>query len=397
MKSTKPRFASLFSGCGGFDLGFIQAGFECIGAYDVSELALRVHSKNLNSPVYREDLSRGQVTSNPPSGIDVLIAGPPCQGFSTAGKRDVDDPRNSLITAATRIALDLLPELFILENVRGAVAGAHSRYLKNAAKLLTKNGYNVKQIEIKADSVGLPQMRRRIVLIAAKGSEEFQYTDPVCEQKSLRQVFETHNMGETKSLYAPLNGERLAIANRIKPGQKLSNVRGGSRSVHTWMIPEVFGHTTARERQILESILQLRRRDRLRDSGDADPVALKTLKDIHGVDTPKIIESLFQKGFLRKIGRNRIDLRHTFNGKYRRLSIDGLSPTVDTRFGDPMYFIHPFANRGISVREAARIQGFPDSFQFEGSFRDQFILIGNAVPPPMGFHLADLCIRHLKR
>ena len=86
------------------------------------------------------------------------------------------------------------------------------------------------------------------------------------------------------------------------------------------------------------------------------------------------------------------DLTHTFNGKYRRLRWDAPAYTVDTRFGDPIYFLHPDQQRGFSVREAARIQGFPDDFVFSGSRRTQEELLGNAVPPPLAKLLAEFLI-----
>ena len=99
---------------------------------------------------------------------------------------------------------------------------------------------------------------------------------------------------------------------------------------------------------------------------------------------------LIKKGFVRKSSKDTYDLTRTFNGKYRRLSWDTPSPTVDTRFGDPNYFLHPENNRGFSVREAARIQGFDDDFTFSDSARDNYKMIGNAVPPPLSEIVAKM-------
>jgi DNA (cytosine-5)-methyltransferase 1 len=175
------------------------------------------------------------------------------------------------------------------------------------------------------------------------------------------------------------------IAEKLKAGQKLSNVRSGPRAVHTWEIPEVFGSTTRKEREVLEEVLRLRRRNRIRDFGDADPVETKLLKKLFG---SSLIASLEAKSYLKRVGDSH-DLVGTFNGKYRRLHLDEPSYTVDTRFGDPRYFLHPTENRGFTVREAARIQGFPDGFVFNGSKSEQFRMIGNAVPPPMATNFAQ--------
>ncbi len=179
----------------------------------------------------------------------------------------------------------------------------------------------------------------------------------------------------------------LQIAKRIGQHQKLCNVRGEERAVATWEIPEVFGKTSPKERRMLVSIRKLRRQVRVRSTGDADPLTIATLKEECGADADLVLARLVEKGFVRRIGR-RFDLSHTFNGKYRRLSIAHVSPAVDTRFGTPRYFLHPVEDRGLSVREAARIQGFPDSFHFEGSLAVQFRLVGNAVPPPVARAMA---------
>jgi DNA (cytosine-5)-methyltransferase 1 len=94
------------------------------------------------------------------------------------------------------------------------------------------------------------------------------------------------------------------------------------------------------------------------------------------------LQALVTKGYVRRLG-NAYDLTHTFNGKFRRLLWGQPAPTVDTRFGDPWYFLHPDENRAFTVREAARVQGFPDWFIFHGPERSQYRLIGNAVPPPL--------------
>ena len=174
------------------------------------------------------------------------------------------------------------------------------------------------------------------------------------------------------------------IAAKLKPGQKLSNVREGPRAVHTWEIPEVFGRTNKYERTVLHQVIRLRRQNRIRDFGDADPVSTQLLNDLFG---SKTLENLVKKGYLKKIGECH-DLVGTFNGKYRRLHFDEPSYTVDTRFGNPRSFLHPTENRGFSVREAARIQGFPDEFIFSGTSAQQFRMIGNAVPPPMAENIA---------
>ena len=108
------------------------------------------------------------------------------------------------------------------------------------------------------------------------------------------------------------------------------------------------------------------------------------------------MEGLIAKGYLRRVEEG-IDLVGTFNSKFRRLAWDKPSCTVDTRFGAPRYFLHPSQQRGFTVQEAARIQGFPDRYVFQGNEQAQYRVIGNAVPPPLGSFAADIVTQLLGR
>ena len=122
----RPSFLSLFSGCGGLDLGFEQAGFKRLRAFDIDPAVIAVHNAALTTPGEICDLTlvTNRVVEQRP---DVVIAGPPCQGFSTLGKRRVDDPRNSLIVTGARLAVAHQPRVVVLENVSGAMSGEHAR------------------------------------------------------------------------------------------------------------------------------------------------------------------------------------------------------------------------------------------------------------------------------
>jgi DNA (cytosine-5)-methyltransferase 1 len=384
-------FVSLFCGCGGLDLGFVDEGFRSLGGYDYDPLALQVHGINLKSPIFQWDLSKGSLPhafSTPP---DVVLAGSPCQGFSTIGKRALEDKRNDLLVAGAQIALALRPRCFVAENVPGAAYGTHKKYLDKCQDLLKAGGYICHTVTLAASDFGIAQLRKRIFLVACVKER---FLPPVilpAASKTLRDAIAdlagSDRLPDNHEPTVLCDAEKIAIARRISPGQKLSNVRSGSRAVHTWHIPEVFGRTSHSERQILEAVLRLRRQERLREFGDADPVTASSVAKSLGRCVDSEIESLVRKSYLRRVGR-RFDLTHTFNGKYRRLRWDEPSFTVDTRFGDPRNFLHPEGNRGFSVREAARIQGFPDEFKFSGSRDQQFRFVGNAVPPPMAGALA---------
>ena len=382
-------FASLFAGCGGFDLGFLQAGFRCRAAFDIDALAVEHHRRNLGSPALVCDLATSPPFSIPGT-LDVLLAGPPCQGFSLAGKREADDPRNGLLIRAGQIAVKLSPRVFILENVAGVRSGVHRKYWEALHEIMRVAGYQTRDFLLIGTEWGVPQMRKRCLFVAWRTAATLRSDIHGDVGGVLKNVLANiSGVANHAPHYLPAGSRIASIARRIRPGQKLCNVRGGSNSVHTWQIPEVFGRTTKEERRVLNVLMRLRRVHRRRPTGDADPVHIALLRSEFGPNVDAVVDCLVSKGFIRKVGRH-FDLAHAFNGKFRRLHLERPSFTVDTRFGDPRYFLHPTEHRGFTVREAARIQGFPDSFCFSGDVRAQYRFVGNAVPPPMARSVATI-------
>ena len=383
-----PRFVSLFSGCGGFDLGLMGHGFQPMKAYDSCPDATSHYMQNVCSHVEQRDLTEyvPQVAKAP----DLVIAGPPCQGFSTAGKRDLADPRNHLLPLAGRLASGLNPKVIVVENVAAAASGAHRSYWEELETYLRSRNYRTHTVRANAADIGMSQSRRRLLLFAWKSKREISFEINPISKGRLDHVLSGVDLlpDHTPEMLA-MNSRDYRIACRIGPGQKLSNVRGGPRSIHTWNIPEVFGRTTAEECRMLELIMRLRRRERRRDFGDADPVSAARLKREFKDHTSPLVRSLLKKGYLREVGKREYDLCNSFNGKYRRFQWEDIACTVDTRFGEAQLFLHPNEHRPFTVREAARIQGFPDEYEFDCSKRSAFRLIGNAVPPPMGGMVAD--------
>ena len=237
--------------------------------------------------------------------------------------------------------------------------------------------------------MGVAQTRKRMVLLAWDAGSDIRLQLPQITGGNLRDAIGDIGGAMNHVPRALQPGSSAGkIARRIGPGQKLCNVRAGDRCVHTWHIPEVFGKTTLFERTVLLALMRARRRNRIRDFGDADPVRAGVLYRAVGKPVAQTLRRLERKGYVRRLNGH-YDLCHTFNGKYRRLSWEKPAPTVDTRFGQSRYYLHPNENRGFTVREAARIQGFPDSFMFDGPEAAHFRLIGNAVPPPLAQCLAE--------
>jgi len=382
------KAVSLFSGCGGTDIGFSKAGVSIEQAFDIDAAAVDTYNTNLSGCATTKDV---RSFTDFPQSLDILIATPPCQGFSTAGGYRHDDPRNSLFITSCEAIVMATPRVAVIENVAAITNKRNLPLLKQGISILKAAGYHVETIILSCDDYGVPQRRKRAFIIARSDSRPFN----LCGFSKLKskQTLSDALDGLNKSVNAhrpsplPRGSKHEKIARAIKPGQKLCNVRAGSKSVATWEIPEVFGETTNYEKKILTTMRALRRRNRKRDFGDADPVCIADLNSELRQDVETEVGALLARGYLRRV-EDCIDLTNTFNGKYRRLDSEESSPTVDTRFGDCQLFLHPTENRGMTGREAARIQGFPDSFEFSGASRTVFRLIGNAVPPPVAERVA---------
>jgi len=384
-------YISLFCGCGGFDYGFSHH-FECLGAYDYEKTAVDTFKENLSDKVFLHDLSDINLPNlHEAKQAEILLAGSPCQGFSTVGLRKFDDPRNALIYKAAEIAGVVNPKVVICENVPAVKSGKHAAYWNNLISKFEGLGYHTEEFLYDLSKYGLAQTRKRLFLIAYKG-ERVDRAHLELEESgelNLGGVLDGVEGVSDHSVNGFVRDIDKEIASKIAPGQKLSNVRGGVNAVATWHIPQVYGHITDSEQELLEHIRALRRRYRVRKSGDADPVSSELLRKYHGESYKKDLISLISKGYVVEKGHELFDLKGTFNGKYRRLRLDKPSYTVDTNFGNPRYFIHPVEDRGFSVREAARIQGFPDSFVFKGGIAHQYRMVGNAVPPVISRKIAS--------
>jgi len=377
---------SLFAGCGGLDSGFSGRGFRVIEAHDLDPRAVEVYNANSRSAACRiSDLSKAPRLPR----ADVLVAGPPCQGFSTIGRLEKDDQRNSLFFAACEAVLTVRPKLLIIENVMGLRSARNRSVFDAAMSALSEWGYFVEILQINASEHGVAQRRKRLIVIARRGRRPFNATLQKKQEKTVRDSLFNLDLSDLHTPPILKEGSKARrIAERIGPGQKLCNVRESNASVHTWDIPEVFGYVTERERHILQTLLRLRRTERKRKFGDADPVSIERLtQEVGEGKVGLLVARLVRKGYLRPVGSD-FDLTHTFNGSYRRLSWDSQSPTVDTHFGEHRLFLHPKEHRGISVREAAALQGFSKTFIWPENSKTAFRLIGNAVPPPVSASLA---------
>ena len=151
--AAEPTFLSLFSGCGGLDLGFVNAGFKCLLAVDNDHDALHVHASNIGAPTQVVDMASGRPPDEILRSVDAFVCGPPCQGFSSMGGRRIDDPRNTLLVGVAKLAATFMPRLVVIENVLGARSPNHNHYWQEANGLLRSAGYRTTTIELDAQKV----------------------------------------------------------------------------------------------------------------------------------------------------------------------------------------------------------------------------------------------------
>lgn len=416
-----PSVVSLFSGCGGLDLGFKQAGFPIRFASDHDPAAVDVYRRNVGNEVRLLDVTADEYPSviAELGSCDVLLGGFPCQGFSKAGPKRRSDDRNQLYLAMITAMRSLRPAVFVAENVDGLAQNYNGDMLRQIIADCAAVGYEVEWKIVDAAWFGVPQHRRRIVIVGIRddiASAGVRFAWPAGSHRPLSRNGErsTHQdyPAWNSSLLAPrtirdaLSGlphtdnetpehkaKDLAVIAAIREGQKLCNARHDQTSVRTWDVPEAFGTTTEREREILETIVRNRRHKRYGSIPNGNPLALDVLRGLFSEDlTASELDALVARKFLKRVGE-RWDVAGAMfaSGLYKRPMMDAPSPTVLTVFASPRFFVHPSESRGFTVREVARLQTFPDDFEFSSarvSATDAYRLIGNAVPPILGQQIA---------
>jgi len=336
MHNGAPTVVDVFSGCGGMSTGFKDAGFEILLAVDNWAPALRTYSTNHpTSSVMQLDLgspnSINTLSSISLPRVDVVIGGPPCQGFSISGKRLIDDPRNSLYRGFLATVELYEPKVFVLENVPNMLSIGNGTFYHSLIDEIKSLGYTPFTHILLASSFGVPQNRRRAFIVGLRESHAYSFPDPVYGPGLLpyRTVWDAISDLPAQSVR---DGEPYAVEPKSEY-QKL--MRDGSAGI--------YNHETTRHTERTKEIIHL-----VPDGGNYR-------------DLPKDLQ------MTRKV-----------HIAWTRLASMKPSLTIDT--GHRHHF-HYRWDRVPTVREVARIQSFPDTFAFSGTRTQQYTQIGNAVPP----------------
>jgi len=356
---TKIAALDLFAGAGGLSQGMLEAGIAVKGAVDFWKPAVETHAKNHTSikcitadltKTSPEELFNELGLSK--DDIDIIVGGPPCQGFSTVGNRNVVDPKNQLFLRFVDIVEYAKPPAFVMENVKGILSMKSVRGNKVSDEVVSgfsKLGYSVSFKLLNAANFGTPQIRERVFFVGIEKSLKKQPTFP----KITHSEYQTDLHGNR---YFPL----------ITCWDALSD------------LPPLEAGEGAEEMGYTQEPKNDYQRNRRKDSSK-----------LFNHSAPKHSKKVIDRISKIPPGGNYSSLppeEQNISGYpniYGRLIADAPAGTIIGNCGcvsAPGRFVHPFKNRGITVREAARLQSFPDKFRFFGSNRDQYLQVGNAVP-----------------
>lgn len=384
--SFAPRVLDLFCGAGGMSLGFRNAGCTIIGGIERERWPADTHTANFPECIF--DLGPTDICDIEPSdlgierdSIDILIGGPPCQGFSIVGQpkiRDLGiererDRKNRLYLQYIKFLKYFKPRYFVIENVPGMKTFKKQRFLADVLKQLREAGYEVPEPRVLvATHYGVPQVRQRLFIIGRRKDLphlEIRFPEPFCEQPI--------------TLWDAISDLRRIQAKELTARKKGTLMNGGIKHED---VEQTYWKSPRSDYQ------------RLMRAGNGDTVRNHVCRGHNKFDL-EIFDELKEGGryidLPQKYRRYRDDI---FKDKYRRLKYSEPSWTLTAHMQrDCLAYIHPTQKRTLSTREAARIQSFPDRFVFCGPMTQIFRQIGNAVPPLLAQAVAKELVAELRR
>ncbi|MCK9928868.1 DNA cytosine methyltransferase [Frankia sp. Mgl5] len=347
----------LFSGAGGLSLGLEEAGWTVAVSVDNDEKAVQTHSHNFPGLALDLDLSepsqrQGLVDLLNTTNIDLLAGGPPCQPFSRAGRskirslvvaghREEHDRRRELWQAFLDVALAVRPRAVLMENVPDMALGDDFAVVRTMVDALERGGYYTEFRLVDAWRYGVPQHRKRLIVLARRDVEDFAWPAEQSRQPTLRDA-----IGDLPELGDTTGARELPHSRLRRLSAFARTMRAGARNGIVW------DHMTRPVRDDDRAIFGM-------------------------MDASTLYANL--PAALRRYSAE------TFDDKYKKLDWNSVSRSITAHIAkDGYWYIHPQELRTLTVREAARVQTFPDRFRFAGTRSDAFRQIGNAVPPLLG-------------
>ncbi|WP_413406690.1 DNA cytosine methyltransferase [Paenibacillus amylolyticus] len=351
----KPKVIDLFAGVGGMSLGFELAGCEVVLAneYDKSIASAYVENRKESNMLVEDitDLPLTNTFGKYKGTIDIVIGGPPCQGFSQKGQRKtINDERNFLFKYFFNVVSLVRPKYFVMENVPNLLTSENSFFKNEIIELFGSIDYSLTSGVLNAADYGVPQSRRRAVIIGKLNGVAPKLPEPV---------------GYTVSIWDAISD--LAY---LKSGE-------GSEKQEYKCAPESNYQS------------MLRSGSKILTNHVATNHSSLALERLNLIPPNSGKEVLPQEHLTKSI----------YSGTWTRMRKEDVSVTITTRFDTPSSgkFTHPFLNRAITVREAARIQSFPDTFKFTGTKGSQMKQVGNAVPPLLAKSIAEVILNDMRK
>lgn len=372
LRRNKPTLVDLFCGAGGFSCGFKREGFRTVLANDIQEVCTNTYK--INHPeinpdrIINEDIkilveSIGDYISED---IDVLIGGPPCQSFSTANRqRVIDDPRNVLYKYYVKAVEVIKPKFFVMENVKG---------MNKVAEQVTEDflsiGYKVERRLLNAKDFSVPQNRERLIFIGTRLDVDL--------NELFKKLIDTDY--DKFVLKDALFGLQQLEASRIKNSTNIENEHIGFDIA---LSTNQYNNYISLINNGIKSNLVFNHKARYNNDRDIEIYGRMIQGDKS--DSPRIEDIMPYKS-----------RSHIFKDKYFKLIEDNPCKTITAhmKFDCNMY-IHPLQARGLTAREAARIQSYPEDYYFSGAFTLKYMQVGNSVPPLLSNAIAKVLIAYL--
>ncbi len=371
------KMIDLFCGAGGLSLGFTQEGFITALANDIEDCCVDTYAHN-HPETPRDHIVLGDIKDVIKNlddllagrSVDIVIGGPPCQGFSMANRqRLIDDPRNYLYKSYVEAVEKVNPEFFVMENVKGM-----SSVAEQVKEDFRNIGYDVECHILNAKDFGVPQNRERLVYIGN--------CTGIDNKQIFREIFALSKGIPEYYLGDALFGLRELKALGVKNTTESGSIESGYKieKNHTADTNEYISYINRNKTVAVVS------NHKARYNNDRDIEIFGRMEQGDRSDDPKIAD------IMPYARRNDI-----FKDKYFKLENDKVCKTITAhmKFDCNMY-IHPTQARGLTPREAARVQSYPDDYFFRGAYTKTYMQIGNSVPPLLGRAIAQVVKRHMK-